>query len=412
MGIIKHAVAGMGLGFGDRIFTVGNGGTFLDINTALAWLENQTGMTQVAGTTGTVSVVQNSDVVDGAGTNFLSKIRVGDMINIANDGLGLFQIQGDIYYPIYGNITTETKLVMATGRVGSTGASESYTIWRPEQYVLMLLPGRHVLSGSYALPEGSAVIIRGIDKNVCILENANTTDISIRHQRAGHLSVSNLTLARQVTGSKIIIENTTIDPWDTSFINFGFEDIVIADTSAALGNPVSMRGCVFKMHNITGSAYLGVGNFTFDKQVVDGLEFQAFEGSSDVCVFNGGSPNMITKEKYYNNISVERTLAYPTGAGSIIEFNGMPDNKHIHVSNAVIYDKDQQANINPHCMQMSGSAGTVFHLKNSNIDRDNANSASVGGLSSDGATVNLYGVYNRSGGAIVTQGSSTFNTIY
>ncbi len=396
--------------YGAKVITVGAGGQFATIDAALAWLETQTGMIQVTGMTGTVAVTQNSDVVVGTGTNFLTKIRAGDLINIANDGLGAFNIQGDIYYPVYGNITTETSLVIATGRVGATSASESYTVWRPEKYVLMLLPGTHILSGSYALPEGSNTVIRGIDKNVCVLENANTTTTPISSQRAGYLSINNLTLSRQINGVKITVENITIDSWDTTFINFNFENIIMADTAAAAGNPVSLRGCVLNMHDISGSVFVGTGNFTFDKQVVNDLEFQAFNGGADVCVFNGGSVNMATKEKYYNNLVTERTLGVPTGA--IFEFNGMPANKYINISNMVIYDKDQQADAGTHCTQMTGDATTVFNVRNSIIDRGNAFAAGEGGIKAETVTVNLYGVYNRSGAAVVTEGTATFNTIY
>ena len=84
---------------GSRVITAGDGGQFRNIDAALAYLETVTGMTQVSGSTGTVTATNSSDVVTGSGTNFLSIIKAGDLITTSGDGIVPVLTSG-IYFPI------------------------------------------------------------------------------------------------------------------------------------------------------------------------------------------------------------------------------------------------------------------------------------------------------------------------
>lgn len=402
-----------------NLLTVGAGGRFADIDTALAYIETVTPMVQVAGTAGTVSATAYTDKVTGSGTNFMSKVQAGDLIKIAGDGIAPYTfLKQNIYFPIYGDITTDTKLTLATGFIGVTGAGKAYSIWRPEKYVILLSAGTHKITGNYSPPEGINLSIIGISKTNCILEIANTSNSGIYQQRAGYLSIDNLTIARNINGAKPLIDID--DLLDAAYVNFNLSNIILSDTSVGLGNLFFLRTCNCHISNITGTVFGGLGGFDCDELFVNNLNFRAYNGSADVLVFGDcafGIPAALhakTKTKSLVDITVDRELAYTLGAGALVEVQGLNANRIVDLSGITIRDHDQGGSSNPHCLILNCDGGNgVFNLRNAIIQEGNA-ALNEGGIIANTATDNiyLYGVYGDAGAAVTTEGAATFTKVY
>lgn len=421
MSITNHIKEHNALGvipFGTATFTVGPGGLFTDVDSALSYIETLTGMIEVPGSTGTVTATQNNDTVTGAGTNFQDIIQAGDLINMSGDGVPAF-IAGDIYFPIYGNITTNTELRISCGFAGTTGAGKTYSIWRPVKYSLLLLPGFHQLLEEHEIPLGMSLNISGAGKTQTILDNGVTTagTSAIKLHRGGYLNISDLMLSRSVSGSTTIFDRVEVPPLEVTFLEFSMSNIEIADITDAAGNVFFIKCASINISNVSGNVYAGLGNFSSDGLIVNNLNFKAYEGGADVCVFSdagqGLSAHSNTKPKVLDGIACDRELAFISGAGALIEIQGLNANRVVDATNLTIRDHDQQGSSNPHCLLFNGFGTGILNVRNSIIQEGNA-AVGGGGIISGtaGDNVYLYGVYGDAGAAVTTEGSGTFTTVY
>lgn len=401
------------IALGSDTFTVGNGGAFQDIDSALAYIATLTGMTQVAGTTGTVTATQYSEVVTGAGTNFQSIVQGGDLITISGDGDGGF-ITGGIYWPVFGDVISDTNLTIGMGFVGTTGAGKTYEIWRPEKYNLLLLPGTHTITAAVDLPNGINLNISGSGRYNTVLDTDVTAgSYTIGYDRAGKLTFSNLTIARTTAGGNPIIDkNSSIFVLDTTFGDFYFDNLYLDDIYDGAGNLFIARGCHISVSNIDGSTSGGLGNFASDGLFVNNLKFKAYT-VQDIVVFSDNSLGSVTKPKVLDVISADREVAFTAGAGGIVEIQNINANRDIYASNLVLVDKDQGASSNPHCLVLQSGGGCNFYIRNSIIDPRN-NAVGEGGIAGNTAGDNVYlmGTYGPAGAAVITEGAATFTTVY
>ena len=399
--------------FGSNVLTVGDNGRFATIDLALAFLETVTGMIQVAGTTGSITATLNDDELTGVGTNFLNTIQAGDLITTSDDGVSPF-ITGGIYFPIFGEIISDTALRIATGYAGITGSGKTYEIWRPEKYTVLLLEGVHSITSQVTLPNGINLTITGISKIQSVLLS-NVSVSAILYDRAGVISINNVSLARADGANQLMDQSAGV--LDTSFINFDLYNVNLADYRLVTGNLFFIHGCLITLSNISGYTYMGLGNFSSDGLYVNNLYFNGGDGSADVCVFtNNGAASAIfanTKEMILDGIAITRKIAPIAGSGALVEIQGLTANRRVEASNFALFDLDQSGAVEPNCLAFSGNGTGVLQLRNSIIQATNS-AALQGGITAAfaGDNVYLYGVYGDDGSTVQVDGAATVTTVY
>jgi len=301
------------------------------------------------------------------------------------------------------------------GFIGTTGAGKTYSIWRPEVYNLVLLPGRHVLTEAHDLPNGINLSITGANPMLTTLDSSVTTgSYVVGYGRAGKITVSDIGVSRTTSGGVPVFDRNDVvaNPLDTAFCDFHINNLFLNDITDSVGNLFVARGCNITVNNVWGSVAGGLGNFTSDGLNVSNLRFKAY-GVQDVCVFSDNKTGSVTKPKVMDDIAADRVDALTVGAGGIIEIQNINGGRDVFASNFVLNDFNQGASSNPHCLVFQSDGTSNLYLRNSIINPQN-NAVGEGGVLASVAGDNVYlmGTYGLAGGAVVTEGAGTFTTVY
>jgi len=124
--------------------TIGEGGHFPTLSSALTWLSKQTPMDQII--TGlTFTVTAGSNIVTCSSNPYTAGVRTGDMLRVPNDQVPAGTGPTVHYYPILSSAfspSTNTNVILGTAIQSRTGSALPLQIWRPRRYVFELLPGQ------------------------------------------------------------------------------------------------------------------------------------------------------------------------------------------------------------------------------------------------------------------------------
>ena len=331
---------------GTSTFTVGARGDFSSIDKALAHIAAQTGMTQVPGTTGTVSVVNNADSCVGTGTNFESLYQAGDYIDISGDVAG-------IMYPIWGKVTN-TSLLLGTGYTAATNGSRTYTMWRPNRFVLQLLPGIHTITAAVALPAGIDLSIIGGAASSTILVSTVSTDYAIKYPRVCRLSIENITLMRE---SSYAVIGKGFSALQAGFGVFRLAGIKVLDQKSVGGqaNVAHLGGSSIQLENIYAQSYGGVIGCECDEFILDNFRAIVWEGSADVLTVGPYDIYNNTKPIHISGLQFDRMKAATLGAGGMLELSGTTAGtaREVNLRRSKFNDFDSGATTNPSCIYVS-----------------------------------------------------------
>lgn len=379
---------------GTNFITVGAGGMYTSIDDAMTYL-CALGGTDVWSETvgaGTVAVTQHSDVVTGTGTAFLTDIEPGDYVSIAGDG-GVLTAAGPLCHALWG-VHSNTSLRLGTGFLGASGSGKAYSIWRPVKYHVLLLPGVHELTGTFALPQGMHLTIRGFGVGVTRLEHVGASTIAF--QRSNYIDFGLMSTYMRDSSADIFGYIGGLGVTDCGLGKFNIHDIdtdYAGQESTSVGPAVMhLRGSMIRVANITGRCASAFAVTMSDYIEYENVHFEAYNAGADCIQSAAYGAFSSTKPWIYNNVGVDRKLAGITGAGAICEFNGpsfidtsFANTKKVYVNDAYFIDHDQQGATAPSCMQIAANMGnSEIYLSNVIID-------GVRGLNLiAGATVSVY----------------------
>lgn len=177
----------------EAVFSVGAGGDFPDIDSALAYVEGLTGWDQVtAGVSGGITISKNSDFMQISGGNF-SAAMPGDFIEVegAHKWLTNFHPATKPFLGVSNSTFTAARLVSG---VNNSVSNAPWRLYRPRSVLLRLLAQTHVLpypGANRFLPEGMKLVLAG-DDGATIAGNGHGQ--YIRFHQFNSISIHNLTL--------------------------------------------------------------------------------------------------------------------------------------------------------------------------------------------------------------------------
>lgn len=358
MSIDKHIEEHIALGLAwqnAKVYTVGEGGRFADLATALSYIAALSGtdvMTDVT-VAGTATTTQNSDAVTGSGTAFTTALRANDYIAISGDGAGF--VTGTIYYPLW-SVQSATSLRLATGYVGTGGAGKTITVKRPVQYVLLLSPGVHTISSDVSLPNGIALSLVGASRTGTVLNVQG----SLQYPRTCRLSIENMTIRSH---DLLLDPSTVIGALDAGMGILSLDRLNITHTTNLVF--AYMRCAIARINDLRGTCYGAIANILADGIDVTNNHLEVWDGASDVLTLQPYGAFHGTRANIFRGNDFFRHIASISGGGSILEFNqgafAAPSaTKEVRISQTKILDKDQQESSFPGCLQIALTPASIY----------------------------------------------------
>ena len=427
MSIVKHIKEHDKLGiygFGTKVFTVGSGGRFSSIDSALAYIASQTGAVQVSHSATTGDVTQYSDSVTNLSVDLTSVARAGDLLYFTDDEAGAPTVIGQsyavaTYYPIYD--LRSTTAVLMTGRVGGTNTGVGIELWRPNTYILLLAPGHHVLSSNVTLPNLANIAIVGQSKTNTFLSKSGSAIIT--YQRHGYFSVSNVCLYGQdstVNGAHTLAAYDSTKPFDAGFCVFNIHDIitdVVRPNSTGTNDLFLLRGAAAYISNIQAQErFVTVGTIEVDSLVIDNIHLVS-SANHHCLILQNTHAYQFTKPWFLSNLDLIRQDNAAGQSDRVLNVGGQlystgGGNREYYLRGVKVLDLNS-ANVDQEALSITPSLGDTIYMHDCVVETNGSGGvADIQFVSALGAaTVVMDNVRNISGATPTytdTSGNITF----
>lgn len=414
---------------GENTYTVGSGGRFATLDSALAWLATQSGSVAVSHPATTGDVTQYSDSVTNISQDLTGYARPGDLIYFGDDEAGapnIYTIQNwavPTYYPIYDLRATTARLM--TGRVGATGTGVSIQLYRPYRYTLVLLPGYHNVSADVSLPDTAAVSFVGLDASQTFLSKSADANITI--QRHGYLSIQNVTLYEgetTTTRSHTIFSENSATPFDAGFavlLMKNIETAVIAPNASGTNDLIIFRGASAHISDIKATeGFVTIGTIKADLLMLDDVHLTSSQNHHCLALqlvheYQCTKDWMISNLDLYRYSNKTGQTDYVLTMGS--QHYGTPGatgGKKAFIRSSTFQDLDTNTDIGLKALHFDLSPSDVYEVYDCVIETTHA-SGSIADMTieaSGAATVKFHNVRNSTGGTPEITNSNPANLTF